>query len=64
MRISHADILTEALPEAILHLLGDRRYAQAAAMVSVKLRARKRTPVQEAAGVSMLSAPACLCMCM
>ena len=52
VRINHADLLTEALPEAILRLLGDQRYAQAAAMVSVKLRARKRTPVQEAAGAS------------
>ena len=50
LRISHADLLTDALPEAIRHLLGDSQYADAAAKVSTQLRARKRTPAQEAAG--------------
>ena len=33
-----------------MRVLGDRGYGRAAAMISVKLRARKRTPLQEAAG--------------
>jgi hypothetical protein len=49
-RIEHSDIGTDALPAAILEVLGRPQYAAAASAISVKLRARKRTPVQEAAG--------------
>ena len=50
VRISKADLTGERLEEAVLEVLSDTRYATAAAGVSRKLRARKRAPVQEAAG--------------
>ena len=50
MRVRHRDIGTEAFPAALTELLGNGRYAAAATAISVKLRARKRTPVQEAVG--------------
>ena len=54
VQISHADVLTDALPAAVMHVLSNARYAEAARRMSVKLTARKRTPVQEAAGAGML----------
>ena len=50
MRISQADLSTEALPAAILRTLNDPEYAAAAKRISVRMRARPRTPLQEAAG--------------
>ncbi len=40
-----------AFGEAILEVLSNPRYAKAAQAMSIKIRARKNTPVQEAAGV-------------
>lgn len=48
--ISHKDILTPAFGEAIRKVLQDPSYRAAAELISRKLRARKRTPVQEAVG--------------
>ncbi len=48
--VRHSDIGTEAFPAALAELLGNGSYAAAARRISVKLRARKRTPVQEAVG--------------
>lgn len=45
---------TPAFQKALMAVLTDPRYARAAKAMSVKIRARKNTPVQEAAGV-----PAC-----
>ncbi len=53
MKISRKDIFKPALVEAIQKVLQDPSYAAAAANVSRKLRARKRTPVQEAAGTPL-----------
>jgi glucuronosyltransferase len=51
VRITHKDIFTSALGEAIRKVLQEPSYRAAAGLISRKLRARKRTPVQEAAGV-------------
>lgn len=51
MRITHKDVLTSAFGEAIRKVLQEPSYRAAAGLISQKLRARKRTPVQEAAGV-------------
>ena len=51
-RISRKDLLTPAFGEAIQKVLQDPGYAAAAAEISRKLRARQRTPKQEAAGMS------------
>ncbi|BDA49332.1 UDP-glucuronosyltransferase 2A1 [Coccomyxa sp. Obi] len=48
VRISHGDLTGDGLLKAALEVLSNPKYATAAAGVSVKLRARKRTPVQEA----------------
>lgn len=50
VRVRHADIGTEAFPVALRLVLLDGSYAAAAKRVSVKLRARPRTPTQEAGG--------------
>ena len=50
MRISHADLGTQALPAAILRVLREPQYAAAAERISTRMRARPRTPLQEAAG--------------
>jgi len=50
VRITHKDIFTPAFGEAISKVLQDPKYRAAADLISRKLRARKRTPVQEAAG--------------
>ena len=50
---------TPAFREAIMEVLSNPRYAKAAQAMSVKVRARKNTPVQEAAGAhSALSSQA------
>ena len=41
---------TPAFREAIMEVLSNPRYTKAAQAMSVKIRARKNTPVQEAAG--------------
>ena len=51
VRITHKDVLTSAFGEAIRKVLQKPSYRVAAGLISRKLRARKRTPVQEAAGV-------------
>ncbi|BDA49336.1 UDP-glucuronosyltransferase 2A1 [Coccomyxa sp. Obi] len=48
VRVRHSDIGTAAFPVALAQVLGNGSYAAAARKMSVKLRARKRTPVQEA----------------
>ncbi len=53
VRVLHSDIGTAAFPAALAQVLGNGSYAAAARKVSVKLRARKRTPVQEAVGASL-----------
>ena len=40
-----------AFREALMEVLTDPKYTKAAQAMSVKIRARKNTPVQEAAGV-------------
>ncbi len=50
VRVRHADIGKEAFPAALRRLLLDGSFAAAARRISVKLRARPRTPTQEAAG--------------
>ena len=42
VRIKHADLMGEGLPEAVLKVLNGPQYAAAAKGASVKLRARKR----------------------
>lgn len=53
VRVRHTDIGTAAFPAAVARVLSNGSYAAAARKVSVKLRARKRTPVQEAVGASL-----------
>lgn len=50
VRISHKDIFMPKFGEAIRKVFQDPSYGAAAELISRKLRARKRTPVQEAAG--------------
>lgn len=50
MRVHHSDIGTAAFPAALEQVMGNSSYAAAAKKIAVKLRARKRTPVQEAVG--------------
>lgn len=44
---------TPAFQKALMAVLTDPRYTQAAQAMSVKIRARKNTPVQEAAGAQV-----------
>lgn len=53
VRISHADLTGDGLLKAAFEVLSNPRYSTAAAGVSVRLRARKRTPVQEAIGATL-----------
>ena len=48
--ILQKDIATQAFEEALRKVVTEPRYTAAARKVSQKLRARKRTPVEEAAG--------------
>ena len=50
LRVSHADIGTDRFPKTIRRVLSEPSFAAAAEKLSVKLRARPRTPTQEAAG--------------
>lgn len=50
VQVDAANIGTPAFEAAIMQVLEAPKYRQAAKVVSVRLRARKRTPVQEAAG--------------
>lgn len=52
LRVSHADLFTERFTGALKRVLGEPSFAAAARGISVKLRARPRTPTQEAAGES------------
>jgi hypothetical protein len=50
LQVDASQIGTPAFEAAIMQVLEDPKYSQAAKVASVRLRARKRTPVQEAAG--------------
>ncbi len=50
MRVPYEDVTKPALLEAIQKVMLDPSYTAAAAKVSRKLRAWRRSPVQEAAG--------------
>ena len=50
VRVSPTQIGTPAFGAAIMEVLSDPRYTKAAQAMSVKIKARKNTPVQEAAG--------------
>ncbi len=50
VRVHHEDIGTERFPEALKRILTEPSFKEAAKRVSRKLRARPRTPTQEAAG--------------
>lgn len=52
LRVSHADIFTDRLQEALERVLSEPSFTAAARNLQVKLRARPRTPTQEAAGES------------
>ncbi|CAL8464217.1 g3752 [Coccomyxa elongata] len=48
VKVQHSDIGTAAFPAALAQVMGNSSYAAAARKIAVKLRARKRTPAQEA----------------
>ena len=50
MRVSPGQAGTPAFGEAIMEVLGNPQYTKAAQAMSIKIKARKNTPVQEAAG--------------
>ena len=50
VRVNHRDIGTPAFGQAIRRVLEEPSYRAAAALISRMLRARRQTPVQEAAG--------------
>ncbi len=50
VRVEPTQAGTPAFGEAIMEVLSNPRYTKAAQAMSVKIRARKNTPVQEAAG--------------
>ena len=50
VRVSPLQAGTPAFKDAILEVLSNPRFTSAAQAMSVKIRARKNTPVQEAAG--------------
>ncbi len=54
LRLSHADIGTERFGEIIKRVLKEPTFTAVARRMSLKLRARPRTPTQEAAGESSL----------
>lgn len=51
VRLSPDQAGTPAFKEALMEVLTNPKYTAAARAMSVKIRARKNTPVQEAAGV-------------
>ena len=50
LRLSLSQVGKPAFKEALMEVLKNPRYTVAAQAMSVKIRARKNTPVQEAAG--------------
>lgn len=50
LTISHTDLVTPALPKALMRVLTNASFMEAARRVSMKLRTRARTPLQEAVG--------------
>ena len=50
VRVDPMQVGTPALEAAILEVLADPKYSQAARAVSARIRARKDTPLQEAGG--------------
>ena len=59
LRVSHQDIGTERFPDTIKRVLTGPSFSAAALQLSVKLRARPRTPTQEATGEICLLYSAC-----
>ena len=55
LRLSPTQVGKPAFKEALTEVLTNPKYTVAAQAMSVKIRARKNTPVQEAAGVHSLS---------
>lgn len=53
LRLYHEDIGTARFSETIERVLTEPAFRLAAQRISVKLRARSRTPTQEAAGESL-----------
>ena len=58
LQVDPAQAGTPAFQKALMAVLTDPQYARAAKAMSVKIRARKNTPLQEAAGL-----PACCRLC-
>ena len=56
LRLSPSQVGKPAFKEALMEVLTNPKYTVAAQAMSVKIRARKNTPVQEAAGVYSLLA--------
>lgn len=54
VRISSSQLGKPAFKEALMEVLINPKYTAAAQAMSAKIRARKNTPVQEAAGVHSL----------
>ncbi len=54
VRLDPSQAGTPAFGEAIMEVLSNPQYTEAAQAMSVKIRARKNTPAQEAAGKSTL----------
>jgi len=53
LRVSPSQLGKPAFKEALMEVLTNPKYTAAAQAMSVKIRARKNTPVQEAAGVHL-----------
>ena len=54
LRVSPSQLGKPAFKEALMEVLINHKYTAAAQAMSAKIRARKNTPVQEAAGVHSL----------
>jgi UDP:flavonoid glycosyltransferase YjiC (YdhE family) len=57
LQLSPSQLSTPAFREAIIEVLTNPKYTRVAQSLAVKIKARKRTPVQEAAGKDL---PSCL----
>lgn len=63
LRLHHEDIGTERFSRTIKRVLTEHSFKEVAKQLSVKLRARPRTPMQEAAGESSTSHGSCHARC-
>jgi glucuronosyltransferase len=63
LRLHHKDIGTERFSRTIKRVLTEPSFTEVAKQLSVKLRARPRTPTQEAAGESSISHASCHARC-